>query len=136
MNSIDELPELLPHRELPPRALALELSRAERALSSFGAGQVDSVMDDEGFVYLLRGAQQNVLRSAARFDELFASIPDVVTVLDEAGEIVYHSPALTSVLGYARDALLGRAFAFLVHAEDQVELTLAAAKVTRRRGAS
>ena len=39
------------HIELPlarPGALALELTRAEKALNLFSAGQVDSVMDEEG----------------------------------------------------------------------------------------
>jgi two-component system CheB/CheR fusion protein len=136
MNSHIELSLPRPSAALRPGALALELTRAEKALNLFSAGQVDSVMDEEGFVYLLRGAQQTVLRNEARLEGLLASMPDAITVLDEGGEMLYHSAALTSVLGYAPDAVLGQTFFHLVHADDQVDLLRAVADVIRQRGAS
>jgi PAS domain S-box-containing protein len=126
----------VPHLALPAAALALELARAEKALSLFSAGQVDSVMDEQGSVYLLRGAQQSALRNEARLEFLLASIPDVITVLKEDGEMLYHSAALTTVLGYAPDAVLGRTFLHLVHADDQAELLRAMGTVIRQQGMS
>jgi len=67
---------------------------------------------------------------------LLASIPDVIMVLQEDGELVYHSAALTAVLGYAPDAVLGQTFFHLVHADDQPDLLRVVAGVIRQRGAS
>jgi len=51
--------------------------------------------------------------------DILAGIPNVVTVLDEDGEIRYANPAVEDVLGYDPEALVGeRAFEY-VHPEDR-----------------
>jgi diguanylate cyclase (GGDEF)-like protein/PAS domain S-box-containing protein len=56
--------------------------------------------------------------TAAQVDALLRNVPDLVAVLDEVGNITYASHAMSSVLGYAKDALLHRNCAELLHPDD------------------
>jgi diguanylate cyclase (GGDEF)-like protein/PAS domain S-box-containing protein len=52
---------------------------------------------------------------------LVESSPDIVYTLDERGHFVFVNPRIESLLGYGRDALLGRHYTDIVH-EDDFEL--------------
>ena len=58
-------------------------------------------------------------RSEERFGSLVQHASDVVTVVDENGEITFQSPSVKPVLGYERDALIGRSLEELVHEADR-----------------
>ncbi|MEA3208210.1 MAG: hypothetical protein QOE70_1267 [Chthoniobacter sp.] len=97
---------------------ALRLAHAEHALQTLTSGQVDAIVDPRGNTYLLRPAQERLRRNEARLQALFDSVPDVITVLNEAGEVRYQSPAVTRVLGYAVGTLYGRSVFEFVHPDD------------------
>lgn len=52
---------------------------------------------------------------------LVDSSPDIVYTLDERGQFVFINPRIESLLGYGREALLGRHYSDIVH-EDDFEL--------------
>lgn len=52
-------------------------------------------------------AEQRLARSEARFRALVQNSSDVVAVVDEHGTFTYVSPAVTAVLGYRADDLVG-----------------------------
>jgi len=54
-----------------------------------------------------KGAEQRLADSEARFRALVQNSSDVVAVVDEAGLFTYVSPAITPMLGYRADELLG-----------------------------
>jgi diguanylate cyclase (GGDEF)-like protein/PAS domain S-box-containing protein len=61
---------------------------------------------------------ENLHRSERRFRSLVQNASDVIAVTDEGGTLLYVSPAIRAVLGYAPDDLIGTfAFDFL-HPED------------------
>jgi two-component system CheB/CheR fusion protein len=98
--------------------LALRLAHAESTLEAFASGQIDAIVDPFGRTYLLRPAQEHLLRNEARLQVLFDSVPDVITVLNKAGEVLHQSPAVTRVLGYDALELVGRSVLEFVHPED------------------
>jgi diguanylate cyclase (GGDEF)-like protein/PAS domain S-box-containing protein len=54
------------------------------------------------------------LAGRERLDQVFASLADVVVLLDEAGLIAYVSPGVGRLLGYDHQALVGRPFGELL----------------------
>ena len=58
-------------------------------------------------------------RSEQRFGSLVQHASDVVTVVDEDGEITFQSPSVRQVLGYQRDALVGTPLSDLIHEDDR-----------------
>jgi diguanylate cyclase (GGDEF)-like protein/PAS domain S-box-containing protein len=54
----------------------------------------------------------------AHFESLIAASSDVITVCNDEGVVTYCSPAVTGVLGYDPDEILGRRLTDLVHLED------------------
>ncbi len=110
-------------RAIHANVMALGLTHAESALHALTSGQIDAVIDPSGNTYLLRPAQQNLLRNEARLQSLLNSIPDVVTVLDRAGKVKSQSPKVTRVLGYEPDELVGQSFFDFVHPDDLNEFT-------------
>ncbi|WP_229069189.1 diguanylate cyclase domain-containing protein [Actinoplanes sp. DH11] len=61
-------------------------------------------------------------RADERFQALFQHAPDLVSVLDGRGRIVFSSPSAYAVLGFTNGALTGRSVFDLVHPEDQPEM--------------
>jgi PAS domain S-box-containing protein len=60
-----------------------------------------------------------VLRaSERRFRSLVENVGEIVSIHDTDGTIRYDSPAVTTVLGYSADELLGRKACELIHPED------------------
>jgi diguanylate cyclase (GGDEF)-like protein/PAS domain S-box-containing protein len=58
----------------------------------------------------------------ARFASLVQHSSDLITVVDEQAAIVYQSPSVEGVLGYAADDLIGTRFDALVHGGDETRL--------------
>ena len=107
------------HANGPRGRLAQALADAEQALSTSVGGQADAVIDARGQVYLLCGAQQQLRRNEAQLKKLFASLPDVLWVLDGQGEILSASPSVARILGYDESALVGRSFMAFCHPADR-----------------
>jgi diguanylate cyclase (GGDEF)-like protein/PAS domain S-box-containing protein len=60
--------------------------------------------------------------SEARFTSLVQNATDLICVIDEAGTIVYQSPSIETVLGYAPEDVIGRRFVELLHPSEQGRL--------------
>src|SRR5215475_6161873 len=63
-------------------------------------------------------AEAALRQSAERFRALVQDSSDVVTVGDEAGRIVYVSPAADRAMGYSPDDICGTSYLGLIHPED------------------
>ncbi|MBO3735982.1 sensor domain-containing diguanylate cyclase [Actinoplanes flavus] len=61
-------------------------------------------------------------RADERFQALFQHAPDLVSVLDGTGRIVFSSPSTTSVLGFAAGSRTGHSVFEVVHPEDQQQM--------------
>lgn len=53
-------------------------------------------------------AERELLRSRARYQELVESMPEIIFSTDVEGRLTYLSPAVSSVLGFLPEELLGR----------------------------
>ena len=70
------------------------------------------------------GYRQQIQRRRAdeRFQALFQHAPDLVSVLDETGRIIFSSPSTTSVLGFQPGALAGHSVFDVLHPEDEPQM--------------
>lgn len=99
-------------------ALGLRLAHAENALHALTSGQVDSIVDPSGKIYLLRPAQEHLRQNERRLQELIESAADVITVVNREGAILSQSRAVRQVLGYEPEELVETSFFNLIHEED------------------
>jgi diguanylate cyclase (GGDEF)-like protein/PAS domain S-box-containing protein len=86
----------------------------------------------------LRRSQTALLHSEERFRSLVSNAADVISVVDANGRIVYDSPAIHRVLGYADGARIGTRAMDYVHPDDAPQVLgvfdrLGATAVVRRR---
>jgi len=98
--------------------LALSLVQAEKAIEAFGAGQVDAIIDTDGRAYLLRPAQERLRTNESRLQAIIDSAAAVITVVDRSGVILFNSRAVTQVLGYEPEELVGQSVFALIYEED------------------
>ena len=63
-------------------------------------------------------AAEAIETSEKRFRALIEKSYDGIALLDADGAFLYHSPALTPMMGYAVEELLGRQLASMVHPDD------------------
>ncbi|MBI3767656.1 MAG: PAS domain S-box protein [Deltaproteobacteria bacterium] len=63
-------------------------------------------------------AEWALRRSEERFRSLIERGSDIITIVDAAGVIRYESPSVERILGYAPEALLGKAAAEFIHPDD------------------
>jgi PAS domain S-box-containing protein len=88
---------------------------------------VGKLLDDatQGVVVSVRDigerlhAEQALRESEARYRSLIENAHDIVTILDLDGRILYESPQITRVLGYAASELIGRSAIDFVHPDDR-----------------
>jgi diguanylate cyclase (GGDEF)-like protein/PAS domain S-box-containing protein len=78
-------------------------------------------------VALARGAaaaieQAQRLEGEARFGSLIRNASDLITVVDLDGSVLYQSPSIERILGYAPEDVVGRPFAGLLGAGDRGRL--------------
>jgi PAS domain S-box-containing protein len=110
--------------------LVKRLSAAESALEySLGPG-ADAVVDSRGQAHLLRQAQVALQQSENRFRTLIENSADAIALVAADGIVLYNSPAVARVLGYAPAELLGHNFLSLFHPEDQARATEIFAELT------
>jgi PAS domain S-box-containing protein len=98
--------------------LALRLAHAENALHALTSGQVDAIVDPSGKTYLLRPAQEQLRQNESLLKALIGGIADVITVVNRGGTILFQSMAVTRVLGYGPEELLGKGIFDFVHPDD------------------
>lgn len=98
--------------------LALSLAQAENAINAFTSGQVDAILDSDGNTYLLRPAQQRLRQKEKHMEAVMDAAPDVITVIDRGGVILSQSHAVSRVLGYIANELVGSKFFERVHQDD------------------
>lgn len=118
MTATTDQSPLRTHRPEKALALALRLSHAESALHALTSGQVDAIIDPDGKAYLLRPAQEHLRQNEKRLQAVLDSTADVITVVDRGGMILSQSRAVTRVLGYQPEELVGGSIFGLVHDED------------------
>ena len=106
------------HRAEKAIALALRLAHAENALLALTSGEVDAIVDPDGKTYLLRPAQKHLRQNESRLQAVIDSAADVITVVDRSGLILSQNHAVSRVLGYAPEELVGRSIFELIHDED------------------
>ncbi|WIM95223.1 diguanylate cyclase [Actinoplanes oblitus] len=58
-------------------------------------------------------------RADERFQALFQHAPDIVTVIDRAGTMIFTSPSSAAILGFESGALAGHSVFDMVHPDDQ-----------------
>jgi len=98
--------------------LALHLAAAESALRTFTGDKVDAVVDANGRAYLLRPAQEHLLRNERWLDSVLDSSADLITVVNRQGAILSQTRPVNRVLGYEPDELIGTSIFELIRDED------------------
>ncbi len=98
--------------------LALSLAQAEKAILEFSESQVDAIVDAEGRAYLLRPAQESLRQNERRLQAIIDGAADVITVVSRGGIILSQSRAVTRLLGYEPEGLVGSNIFELIYEED------------------
>ncbi|HUR58106.1 MAG TPA: PAS domain S-box protein, partial [Opitutaceae bacterium] len=99
--------------------LISQLAAAETALENTLGPGADTVIDSTGQPHLLRQAQAALRQSENRFRALIERSTDVIALLAADGTVLYDSPAVTRVLGYAPAELVGQSVFRLFHPDDR-----------------
>jgi PAS domain S-box-containing protein len=109
---------LAPPSATQVKGLITQLAAAETALEKTLGPGADTVIDSSGQPYLLRQAQAALRQSENRFRALIEKSTDVIALLAPDGSVVYDSPTVTRVLGYAPAELVGQSVFKLFHPDD------------------
>ena len=89
--------------------LVRRLSEAEGSLQALSSGEVDAIVDPiTATPILLSRAQDQLLRSEARYRDLVARSPSLVCELTPDGTTTFINDAVRTVLGFAPMELIGR----------------------------
>jgi diguanylate cyclase (GGDEF)-like protein/PAS domain S-box-containing protein len=90
------------------------------------AGRENAILIAVVFSVLVLVAGAGVLRGLGRADArmraLIDSSPDLITVVDADGRILYQSPAIARMLGYQAQAPLGTPIGHLLHPDDTARM--------------
>ena len=98
------------------------LREVEGTLQSLSAGEVDAIVDPASATpILLSRAQDELLRSEARYKDLVARSPSIVCELTPDGTTVFANDAVRTVLGIGPAELVGRDWWSEVIASEQRE---------------
>nr|MDP9478111.1 PAS domain S-box protein [Actinomycetota bacterium] len=81
-------------------------------------------------------AEEALKRSEERFRSLVQNASDLITVLEADGTVLYESPALEPMLGYAPEDFVGRNNYDLIHPDDAPRVLRAFARLSEERGAN
>jgi diguanylate cyclase (GGDEF)-like protein/PAS domain S-box-containing protein len=122
----------------------IQATQFERRLPDGDGGHVDAlvslaaVRDQRGLkeiavclqdITALKAAQRAAERAEARWRSLSQNASDVALVADASLVISYVSPALTLLLGYDEDDMVGMSMLSLVHPEDEARVAAAMHRV-------
>jgi PAS domain S-box-containing protein len=89
--------------------LVAHLSEAEKTLQTLAGGEVDAIVDPRSASpILLSRAQNAVMRSEARYRDLVNRCPALVCEMTADGRTLFVNSAVTTVLGYEPEELLGK----------------------------
>jgi PAS domain S-box-containing protein len=89
--------------------LVKHLSEAERVLQTLTGGEVDAIVDPASAApILLSRAQNAIARSEARYRDLVNRCPALVCEMTPDGHTLFVNAAVTKLLGYSPDELLGK----------------------------
>ena len=91
-----------------------QLASADAALQAYGGGAIDSVINPEGQMLLLRQAQQALRRSEEAFRGIVEASVDCVVTVDHKGRVSEFNPAAERTFGYKREEAIGRPMAELI----------------------
>jgi diguanylate cyclase (GGDEF)-like protein/PAS domain S-box-containing protein len=83
---------------------------------------VDGVLINVRDITERKRAEAELRASEERFRSMIQNAPDVVTLLDERGTILYESPSVRQTLGYEPRELVGRNAFEYVHEDDRQEV--------------
>src|SRR5262249_9440121 len=75
-------------------------------------------------------------RSEKYFRSLIENASDMITVLNEEGKILYQSPAVTPMLGYRAEDLVGKSVVSFIHVEDLPTIRTSFSQIMHNPGAS
>jgi two-component system, cell cycle sensor histidine kinase and response regulator CckA len=103
-----------------PFIIVSEVVDEETAVTAMREGAQDFV--GRGNLARLLPAVEREVRDARRerrFRSLIEKSRDVISILDRGARVLYHSPAITRLTGYAPDELVGRSAFDLIHEADQ-----------------
>jgi PAS domain S-box-containing protein len=98
-----------PDRTARIQQLAQRLLETEAELRALSGGEIDAILDPASAKpLLLRGAQDALREAEARARELIARLPTIAAELDPDGTTRFVSDAVTRILGYTPDQIVGR----------------------------
>ncbi|WP_395020883.1 MHYT domain-containing protein [Dongia sp.] len=101
---------------LDQRLLAVIIAGAAFVILSLGLA---SALFDQRLSRQATASAAELTRSEKRFRALVGASFDIIAVLDAEGRILYGSPSAKRVLGYGRDALIGRLLTEIAVGEDE-----------------
>ncbi len=91
--------------------LVRHLSEAESVLQSLAGGEVDAIVDPRSAApILLSRAQNAVMKSEARYRDLVHRCPALVCEMTPSGQTLFVNDAVTTLLGYEPNDLLGKSW--------------------------
>lgn len=124
-----------------PRPVELRMRHRDKSVRWFEvlARDLTDEPEIEGIVITARDIterktmEQEVSRSEARFRSLVQNSSDIVAVLDDDGRFTYLSPAVTAVLGFSSEELIGLSAFTLLHQNESELAGSFRSLVSRRR---
>lgn len=115
------------------RLLAVTIAGATFVILSLG---LTSALFDQRMARRATADAEKLMRSERRFRALVSASADVIAVLDAEGRFLYDSPSTKQVLGYGKDALLGRPLTDLVVSEGDVAARTLIGRLSANREAT
>src|SRR5688572_6537342 len=117
--------------------LVRHLSEAESVLQSLAGGEVDAIVDPASAApILLSRAQTAIAKSEARYRDLVNRCPALVCEMTPDGQTLYVNDAVSTLLGYDPDELLGKSWWDELVPRDSRPVARQVAAVVRRRDIS
>jgi PAS domain S-box-containing protein len=113
----------------PNRSVKLELEYYHKNGSTvWMESVVTAIRDDSGKLVGMQGVSRDIMdrrraesalrESERRFRTIFQKSLDIIVTLDGSGSMVFGSPSVQSILGYAPGDLMGRSPLELIHPDD------------------
>ena len=98
-----------------------------------GSASAETIVRSVRYAVERSRAEEELRRSEERFRALVENGSDGVCLVDERGNLLYISPAITRILGYSVDELLGREVFTFFHPDDVMEARRRFAEILSKR---